>query len=430
MFLARGLERGEKCVHLGDEHTHRVLQQRLMDRGVDVARMTNSHALVLIAPTHIGLKGDSTDVYRMFTHWKRMIEAAAREDFSTLRAAIQMNWLRADVTAPERLQAYEERLTQLAEDTRCTFLCQYDSRHQSAAFVLEAVCTHAHVIDRGELCRNVYCTSGEETLAISPEARIPELLLRGLREHERSRRQVVETQTELARLARITTLGELTASVAHEVAQPVAAMIADSSAAARWLASTPPRLDEARLSLARIVSAGRRAESVIQRIRSLVKKADSSKELLNLNEVIVDVLALTRNRLQQADIVLRTELATALPATWAHRVQIEQVLLNLLVNSLEAIDAGSTGKREICIRTSHDSRSATVSIADSGIGLGTEQVQFVMKPFYTTKPHNMGIGLSISSRIVEAHDGQLWAERNPDGLGATFHFTLPVEGSR
>ncbi|HEY0939735.1 MAG TPA: MEDS domain-containing protein [Steroidobacter sp.] len=424
-FLAQGLQRGDKCVYIGDDGARSAIIQQLGIRGVDVERMMRSRALLLNTPADLGLRGDATDVYRVFTFWKRMTEASVKEHFQGLRGASQMTWLSADVTV-QQLRAYEERLAQLAQDTGCVLLCQYDQRQQPPAFLLESIGAHALVIDHGQVCRNVYCAHDEETNETSLEARALELLLQGLRSHEQSRRELADTQAELARLARIITLGELTASVAHEVAQPVAAMIADGNAALRWLANTPPQLEETRLSLVRIIAGGHRAESVIQRIRSLVKKADSSQELLDIGEVIIEVAALMRDRLQQASIVLRTDLSVSLPRTWAHRVQIQQVVFNLVVNALEAINARAGDEREIHIRAEQGPRYVTVSVTDSGIGLGTDQVPFVPRPFYTTKPHGMGIGLSISSRIIEAHAGRLWAERNASGAGATFYFTLPL----
>lgn len=429
-FLVQGLKRGEQCVHVGAEDAQAVLTRHLVDRGFDVAHMKETGALVLAGPRDVGLKGDATDTYRMFTFWKKAARAAVPGSFRGLRCVSQMNWLSANVTTSQQLQAYEEQLAQLAQDTGCVLLCQYDPGEVPVAFMLDAICTHGFVIDQGELCRNVYYTPGIEIPSIetaaTPAGRAWDLLLQVMRRYEESRRELVDAQAELERLARIITLGELTASIAHEVAQPVAAMIADGNAALRWLANVPPELEEARRSLLRIVAGGQRAESVIQRIRSLVKKADSSKELVSVNDVIMEVVRLMRSRLQQAGVLLRTDLPVSLPRTWAHRVQIQQVVFNLILNALEAIEARAHGAREIYIRAEHDARSVTVRVSDSGIGLGADQVHFVLKPFYTTKPHGMGIGLSISSRIIEGHHGRLWAERNPHGAGATFYFTLPL----
>jgi signal transduction histidine kinase len=424
-FLAQGLRRGERCVHVGAEDMQAVITQRLLDRGFDVGHLIDTGALVFVGPARVGLKGDTTDTYRMFTFWKKTARTPPPEPFRGLRGVSQMSWLRADVTTPQQIQAYEEQLDQLAQDTGCVLLCQYDPSDMPVAFMLEEICTHAFVIDHGELCRNVYYTPAVQPAAAATD-RALDLLLHVIRLYEQSRRELVDTQAELERLARIITLGELTASIAHEVAQPVAAMIADGNAALRWLANAPPELEEARRSLLRIVAGGHRAESVIQRIRSLVKKADNSRELVSINDVIIEVANLMRDRLLQAGIVLRTDLPLSLPRTWAHRVQIQQVVFNLVVNALEAIEARAHGKREIYIRAEHDARYVTVCVSDTGIGLGADQVHFVLKPFYTTKPHGMGIGLSISSRIIEGHHGRLWAERNPDGEGAAFYFTLPL----
>jgi signal transduction histidine kinase len=429
LVLKLGLERGEKCVYVGDERAHGEMIDRLLEHRIDVLQMTETGALAFVTPGAAGLKGDHTDPYRMFTFWKKAGAQAAREGYRVLRGATQAQWLRPEVVTSEQLRAYEERLDQLAEETGCIFLCHYDADRLPPSLVLQSMSAHSLVIHRCELCRNIYSFRDEQSAGSSDELAL-EMLLRGLHRQEQSARELHGTQAELERVARILILGELTASIAHEVAQPVAGILADAGAALRWLAITPPQLDEARLSLTRIVAAARRAESVIQRIRSLVKKADSRKELLGINDVIAEVIALTRDQLRQAGISLRMELAMPLPPVWAHRVQIQQVILNLIVNAIEAIDVRPGGRREIRIRSEHAAQYTKVSVIDSGIGLGTDQVQYVLKPFYTTKSHGMGIGLSISSRIIEGHNGQLWAERNPDGVGAAFHFTLPLTHQR
>jgi PAS domain S-box-containing protein len=235
------------------------------------------------------------------------------------------------------------------------------------------------------------------------------------------------TQSELVRISRLTTLGELTASIAHEVNQPLAAIIAHGGAAQRWLDRTSPNVDEAVKAIEGVVANARRAHDVIARIRALARKADNERELLDLNEIIREILALADGELRQNSVTLRIDFDATLPRIFGDRVQLQQVALNLIMNAVEAICALTEGPRELIVRTSlSDRQELHVAVQDSGIGLPEEDLQTIFEPFYTTKSQGMGIGLSISRSIIQAHNGRLWAERNQDASGITVHFTLPV----
>ena len=233
-------------------------------------------------------------------------------------------------------------------------------------------------------------------------------------------------RTELARVSRLTTLGELTTSIAHEVGQPLGAMVASAGACTRWLAADPPAMMEARAALDNIVADGKRAREVIARIRVLAKGQGSRKDWLDINHEIVEVLALTEHELRSHDIVLRTDLRRPLPRVAGDRVQLQQVLLNLIVNAVEAMSAVHDRSRELAIASRLDDPDAVlVEVRDSGSGLDPQAVDQVFEAFYTTKTEGIGIGLSISRSIIEAHGGQLSASANPPH-GAVFRFSLPV----
>ena len=218
-------------------------------------------------------------------------------------------------------------------------------------------------------------------------------------------------RTELARVSRLTTLGELTASIAHEVNQPIGAMVTNAAACVRWLAAKPPDMAEAQAALANIVADGKRAGEVIARIRALTRRQAPRMELLDVNRKVREVLALAEHELKTHDIVLRTELAPALPSVAGDRVQLQQVLLNLIVNAIEAMSGVHDRARELTIVTAAKEPGAVVvEVRDSGPGLDEEGAERVFEPFYTTKAQGIGIGLSISRSIVEAHGGRLWAE--------------------
>jgi len=234
------------------------------------------------------------------------------------------------------------------------------------------------------------------------------------------------TQAELAHTTRVLTMGELTASIAHEVNQPLGAIVTSAGACERWLAARPPQMEKARRALERIVNDGRRAGEVIKRIRALMKRQALQKEWLQINEAILEVIAIAQHQLRRNDVLLETQLAEGLPLVRGDRVQLQQVLLNLIVNANEAMSWIDERRRELTIVSAADGPEAVaVEVRDSGTGLDPEHAAHLFEPFYTTKAEGMGIGLSISRSIVEAHGGQLSAAANAP-RGAVFRFSLPV----
>jgi PAS domain S-box-containing protein len=242
-----------------------------------------------------------------------------------------------------------------------------------------------------------------------------------LRESERRYR---EAQMELAHVNRVTTMGQLTASIAHEVNQPIAAAVTSADAGLRWLAAQPPDLAEVREAFDRVIRAGNRAGGVIGRIRALIRRMPEQKAPLDINETILETVALTRSEMRRHRILLQTELANGLPRIWGDRVQLQQVILNLIMNAIEAMSELSEGPRDLLISTSLDTPGGViVAVRDSGPGLKRESLDHLFDPFYTTKPAGMGMGLSICRSITEAHGGRLWAAANAP-RGAVFQFTL------
>jgi PAS domain S-box-containing protein len=249
-----------------------------------------------------------------------------------------------------------------------------------------------------------------------------------LSERKRAEEALHQAQAELAHINRVMTMGELTASIAHEVNQPLAALVTNANAGLRWLAGQPPNLEEARACLRRIIRDGNRAGDVITRLRSLVKKSAPAKAWLDLNDTIQEVLLITDAEARRYQVFVRTELAAALPPVRGDRVQLQQVLLNLVMNGIEAMQEVTDRPRELLIRSRpEESSHVLVAVQDRGIGLDEQRLERVFEAFYTTKPEGMGMGLSISRSIIEAHGGRLWPVAHRD-YGATFQFTLPTEG--
>jgi len=234
------------------------------------------------------------------------------------------------------------------------------------------------------------------------------------------------TQVELAHMTRVLTMGELTASIAHEVNQPLGAIVTSAASCARWLAAKPPQMEKARRALERIANDGTRAGEVIRRIRALMKRQAPRMEWLDINETILEVIALAQYQLRRSEIVLETRLGHDLPRVSGDRVQLQQVLLNLIVNAIEAMSGIEEQSRELTIvSSSNASDGVSVEVRDSGTGLKPEQALHLFEPFYTTKAEGLGIGLSISRSIVEAHGGRLSASADTPH-GAVLAFSLPV----
>ena len=276
-------------------------------------------------------------------------------------------------------------------------------------------------------------------------------------ERKRAEDALQEAQAELAHVTRVAALGELTASIAHEINQPLGAVVNNASACLRWLRAD--NLEEARQSASLVIAEGHRAGQIISRIRALAKKAPPQKDWLDINETIGEVIAMVRNGVQRNRISLQTQLANDLPLILGDRIQLQQVILNLLINAIEAMSEMSEGPRELVVssrrcaeiaargsralqtcepeedefaaRTSTEAEAtcALITVRNSGPGLDPKSLDRLFDAFYTTKPQGLGMGLAISRSIIEAHGGRLWAKANVP-LGAVFQFTLPLGEER
>jgi len=246
------------------------------------------------------------------------------------------------------------------------------------------------------------------------------------RRAEGEREKLRQAQADLAHVSRVTTMGELTASLAHEIKQPIAAAITDANTCLRWLARDEPDLEEARAAAMRVVKDATRASEIVSHVRLLFKKGASERELVDLNEVIREMLVLLQNETMRYSIAVRAELAADLPHVMGDRVQLQQVMMNLILNSIEAMREAD-GTRNLAIKSQPgENGHLVVSVSDTGVGLPAQKAEHIFNAFFTTKLHGTGMGLSISRSIVESHDGRLWAAAN-SSRGASFYFTLPTK---
>jgi C4-dicarboxylate-specific signal transduction histidine kinase len=231
---------------------------------------------------------------------------------------------------------------------------------------------------------------------------------------------------ELAHVNRVTTMGQLAASIAHEVNQPITGAVTHADAALRWLSAQPPDLEETRHALGHIIKNAMRASEVINRVRAIIKKVPSRNDQLDINDVVLETIGLTRSEVMKSGVSLRTQLANDLPLVRADRVQLQQVILNLIMNAIEAMSGVEEGTQELLIDTGRDPPNGVlVAVRDSGPGLDAKGFVHLFDAFYTTKPSGMGMGLSICRSIIQAHGGRVWATANVP-QGAVIQFTLPV----
>jgi signal transduction histidine kinase len=240
--------------------------------------------------------------------------------------------------------------------------------------------------------------------------------------------ELLRARADLTHVARVTTVGELTAAIAHEINQPLSGVVTSANAGLRWLAGEAPDLEAARRSVERIVRDANRASEVISRIRDLIKKSPPQSDQLNINDLILEVIALVRSDVERNRISLETKLSNDLPLIAGDRIQLQQVLLNLIMNAVEALSEVRHVQRELLVSSAREGSNAVlVAVQDSGKGLDRAALARLFEAFYTTKPEGLGMGLAISRTIIEAHGGRLWATPNsPEG--AVFQFTVPIDG--
>ena len=255
-------------------------------------------------------------------------------------------------------------------------------------------------------------------------------LLARMEEQRQTEEALQVARTDLTRVARITTIGELTASIAHEVNQPLAAVVANADACVAWLGLEEPNLPEARAAASRAVQGATRASEVITRIRSLIRKGGPEREQVQLNHVIEETIAMVASQAARSDVSVAAELEADLPEVVGDRIQLQQVVLNLMMNAIEAMTGVTDRERRLTLRSElREGSQVCIAVRDEGVGIKPDTMTRLFEPFFTTRAQGIGMGLAISRSIVEAHGGRLWAESVP-GQGTEFQFTLPrLEGA-
>jgi signal transduction histidine kinase len=420
-YCKSGLGREEYCLWIVAEPlTIEEATAALKAAVPDLDRHLADSRMEIVSARDWFLKGGTFDGKRLTDAWYEKLARVSARGYAGMRVTGDTTWLAKKDWG--HWCDYEDGLNEVIGNQSLAVLCTYPLATCGAPEILDVVRTHQFVLAR----RN-----GNWDIVETAALKRAKAEIKGLNEELEQRvaertNQLIEAQTQLAHVNRVTTMGELSASIAHEVMQPIAATVTNAQAALRFLNAQPPNLEEAREALDATVKAGDRSTDVIGRIRALVKKAPPRKDALEINGAILEVIDLTRGETLKNGVSVQTQLAEGLPLIQGDRVRLQQVILNLIINAVEAMSEVSKGARELLISTGKDaSGGVLVTVRDSGPGLNPESFARLFDAFYTTKSGGTGMGLSICRSIVEAHGGRIWASRTA-APGTAVQFILPV----
>jgi C4-dicarboxylate-specific signal transduction histidine kinase len=431
-YCKAGLESEEFCLWVVAEPlTIEEAIAALKDAVPDIDRYLADSSIEIVSARDWYLQGGTFDLKRVTGGWHEKLARASARGYAGVRVTGDTAWL--EKKDWKDFCEYEEGLNVAVANQRLAVLCTYPLAACGAGEILDVVRTHQFALARRHGSWDVIETAGHKQAKAEIKRLNEELEQRVV---ERTSQLMLasealhEAQTELAHVNRVATMGQLAASIAHEINQPIAAAVTNANSGLLWLAAQPPDLEEARDAFDRIIKAGRQAGEVIGRIRALIKKTPPRKDDLEINEAILEVVALTRGEVVKNGISLQTRLAAGLPLVQGDRVQLQQVILNLIINAVEAMSGVNEEARELLIDTGSEAPNGVlVAVRDSGPGMKPASFDRLFDPFYTTKPGGIGMGLSICRSIIEAHGGRVWAAANVP-QGAVFSFTLPVGENR
>jgi signal transduction histidine kinase/FixJ family two-component response regulator len=427
-YCRSGLERGEYCLWIvADPLTIEEAKGALKREVPDIDRHLADSRMEMVRARDWFLKGGTFDGKSLTQDWYDKLARVSARGYPGMRVTGDTTWLSKKDW--RHFCDYEDGLNEVIGNQRLAVLCTYPLTQCGAPQILDVVKTHQFVLARRhgnwDVVETATLKQAKSEIKLLNEE-LEQRVVERTGELMKASDALREAQTELAHINRVTAMGQLAASIVHETMQPISAAVTNAHAALRSLSSEPPDLGAVREAIDRIIKNGSRASDVIGRLRALSKKAPPLKDSLEVNEAVLDVIALTRGEVVKNGISLRTELADGLPRIQADRVQLQQVILNLVMNAVEAMSDVRERPRALLVGTERDATGGViVRVTDSGPGVSSESVDRVFEAFYTTKPRGMGMGLSICRTIVEAHGGRIWASRAA-GLGATLQFALPA----
>jgi C4-dicarboxylate-specific signal transduction histidine kinase len=442
-YLRAGLENRELCMWvIADPLTEEEVRYCLKHTIPGFDDYFESRSIEIVRGREWYMTGDELDLERVTKGWKQKTDRALNGGYAGFRLSADTAWL--DKRDWKEFCEYEKEVNESIGNTPMLALCSYPLPGTAAAEILDVTCTHQFAIARRnkkwelmesselkqskaeilKLNNNLELRVMERTREL---AAANEELRQQMGERHRAEEALRTAQAELAHVTRVTAMGELAASIAHEVTQPLTGIVTNGNACLHWLASAPPNIEKARNAVERIIRDSDRASEVIHDIRTLAQKAPPRQEPVDLNDLISRTLTFVSSEMTLNQIELQTELAVDLPSVLGDRVQLQQVLLNLIMNAIEAMSSITSRARVLTIRSERRQAPATVavSVRDSGIGLNPQKADRLFDAFFTTKPQGMGMGLSICRTIISAHGGRLSNANNAD-QGATFEFALPA----
>ena len=430
-YCKAGLESEEFCLWVVSEPVTVDEAKHALNQAVpELDRYLAGHSIEIVSAREWYLQDGTFDLKRVIGAWHEQLARALASGYTGVRVTGDTAWL--EKKDWKDFCEYEEALNESVANQRLAVLCTYPLAACGAAEILDVVRTHQFATAKRHGRWDVIETAGVKQAKAEIKRLNEELEQRVV---ERTRQLTAasealrEAQAALTHVTRVTTLGEVTASFAHELNQPLAAIVNNANACLGLLPSGRHGLDEVREALADIVSDADRASAIIERVRGLAKRTPPEKVPLRLGDVVDDVVALAAAESVARGVAIRTDLAADLPAVLGDRVQLLQVLLNLVVNGMDAMSSVDEPERRLDILGRPDTRdggpAARISVQDRGVGLDAGRMDRLFEAFYTTKPHGMGMGLAICRSIIDAHGGRLWAESN-QGPGATFSFSLPA----
>ena len=430
-YCKAGLESEEFCLWVVSEPVTVDEAKHALNQAVpELDRYLAGHSIEIVSAREWYLQDGTFDLKRVIGAWHEQLARALASGYTGVRVTGDTAWL--EKKDWKDFCEYEEALNESVANQRLAVLCTYPLAACGAAEILDVVRTHQFATAKRHGRWDVIETAGVKQAKAEIKRLNEELEQRVV---ERTRQLTAasealrEAQAALTHVTRVTTLGEVTASFAHELNQPLAAIVNNANACLGLLPSGRHGLDEVREALADIVSDADRASAIIERVRGLAKRTPPEKVPLRLVDVVDDVVALAAAESVARGVAIRTDVAADLPVVLGDRVQLLQVLLNLVVNGMDAMSSVDEPERRLDILGRPDTRdggpAARISVQDRGVGLDAGRMDRLFEAFYTTKPHGMGMGLAICRSIIDAHGGRLWAESN-QGPGATFSFRLPA----
>jgi signal transduction histidine kinase len=431
LYFKAGLEENEFCVWVVSEPlSEREAWDGLRKAVPEFDDYVSKRSIEIFDGREWYLKGGVFDSTRVMTAWNEKIERALDRGYAGLRGSGNTAWLqKKDWKA---YSEYEQVVNDRVIGRLAVLLCTYPLQSCGANELLDVVATHqfATVMRRGdwELIETPELKQAKAEIKKMNDE-LESRVSQRTQELEAANRKLSQTQAELARINRVTTMGELTASIAHEINQPLTAIVSNAKASLRLLAGPLPDLAEVEPALADIAEQGHKAAEIISRISAQMKNAKAEKTTVDVNESIREVLTLAHGELDKRQVSVQTELSPTLPNVTGDRVRLQQVILNLIMNGIEAMVGVASDARTLLIESQSDPTGVLVSVRDSGVGIRPEDGKRIFEAFFTTKPRGMGMGLAISRSIIEEHGGQLTFTPN-DGQGVTFRFTLPSEGNK